>query len=55
MIESDKEILTFQLEAENDIQKIMMDTVIVTVVSDTAAPTRPWKRIPQSIKRYSIF
>jgi hypothetical protein len=41
MIEGDKEILTFQLEAENDIQKVMMDTVIVTILSDTAPPPPP--------------
>jgi hypothetical protein len=56
MIETDKEILTFQLEAENDKQEIKLDTVIVTIVSDVAPPPpKPVTGLPDLSKGTVLF
>jgi hypothetical protein len=57
MIEGDKEILTFQLEAENDKGETKLDTVIVTVVSDAVAPPppKPIEGLPDLSKGKVLF
>lgn len=58
LIESDKEILIFQLTGENDLHEVLMDTVNVTVVTDEAEvkpPEKPIEGLPDLSKGVLLF
>lgn len=55
-IETEKEVLIFQMEAENNIHEVKMDTVNVTIVSDaTTEPSPPIDGLPDLSKGTLLF
>jgi hypothetical protein len=56
MIETDREVLRFQMEVENDIHEIIMDTVNVTIVTDAVPePPKPIEGLPDLSKGIILF